>query len=83
MFCYEGDESPSFWMKNMYVSLDIILLSDTGIIVGFMERLPPCPMEPCPIYKVDRPYRYALEVKAGFIAEHRISKGDRVMLRLD
>ncbi len=83
LFCFDRDRKPSFWMKNTYLSLDILFLSGSGEVVAVLERLPPCPMEPCPRYTSDSEARYALEVKSGFVAEHHVRKGDIVRLSLE
>lgn len=82
LFLFEESGKHAFWMKNTYVSLDIIFLSSDGVVVDILERLPPCPMIPCPTYASGVASRYALEVKAGFAKENRVRKGDRVRLRL-
>ncbi len=82
LFCFENDLKHSFWMKNTYLSLDILFLSASGEVVDILERLPPCPMDPCPRYTSGTEARYALEVTAGFAAEHNVRKGDIVRMRL-
>ena len=78
LFIYQEDVQPAFWMKNTYLSLDIIFFSHDGLIVDMFTRLPPCPMDPCPSYRSQAWCRYALEVNAGFTAAYQIKKGDRV-----
>jgi len=82
LFCFENDLKPMFWMKNTYVSLDILFLSRSGEVVDILERLPPCAMDPCPEYRSGADARYALEVHAGFADAHRVRRGDRVRLQL-
>ncbi len=78
LFIFEEAGRPAFWMKNTYLSLDILFLSDDGEVVDLFERLPPCALEPCPRYAPGSPVRYVLEVNAGFVARHSVRKGDRV-----
>ena len=80
LFFFEKGKYPSFWMKNTYLSLDIIFLSQDGRVVDYFERLPPCALDPCPSYTSRFPVPYALEVKEGFVARYRIRKGDHVRL---
>jgi uncharacterized membrane protein (UPF0127 family) len=80
LFVFEEPGRPAFWMKNTYLSLDILFLSTDGIVVDLFERLSPCPMEPCPRYAPDAPARYVLEVAGGFVAHHAVRKGDRIRL---
>lgn len=79
-FVFEEPGQPAFWMKNTYLSLDILFLSTEGTIVDLFERLSPCPMEPCPRYAPRSPARYVLEVAGGFVAHHAVRKGDRIRL---
>ncbi len=80
LFVFERPCRPSFWMKNTYVSLDILFLSADGTVVERFERVPPCPMDPCPLYTPRSPVKYALEVKAGFSSAAGVRVGDRVRL---
>ena len=80
LFVFPDDDRPSFWMKNTYLSLDILFLSRKGRIVDLFEKVPPCGVEPCPLYTPEAPVRYALELPAGFAAGHGVRKGDRVSL---
>jgi uncharacterized membrane protein (UPF0127 family) len=80
LFVFEEDGRPAFWMKNTYLSLDILFLSKEGNVVDLFEGVPPCPMEPCPRYAPRAPARYVLEVAGGFVAQHAVRKGDRVRL---
>ena len=78
LFVFEESGQHAFWMKNTYLSLDILFLSTEGIVVDLFERLSPCPMEPCPRYTPRSPARYVLEVTGGFVAHHAVRKGDRI-----
>ncbi|MEW6441478.1 MAG: DUF192 domain-containing protein [bacterium] len=82
LFVFPTKARPSFWMKNTFLSLDLLFLSEEGTVLELIERLPPCPMDPCPVYQPQQECRYALEVSGGFAAKHRIGKGCRVVLRL-
>jgi uncharacterized protein len=83
LFCFEADERHVFWMKNTYLSLDILFVTAEGVVVDVLEKLPPCPMDPCPTYRAEAASRYALELKAGFSERYQIRKGDRVRLKID
>jgi hypothetical protein len=81
LFIFEQPGKPAFWMKNTYLSLDILFLSEQGVVVDLFESVPPCPMEPCPRYAPHSPSKYVIEVPAGFAARHAVRKGDRVGLQ--
>ncbi len=80
LFIYHKDVKPSFWMKNTFLSLDILFLAKDGTLVDIFEQVPPCPMKPCPTYTPSVLCRYVLEVKGGYAAQYHIRKGDRVEL---
>jgi len=80
LFVFDEIGRPSFWMKNTYLSLDILFLSPEGTVVDLFEGLSPCPMDPCPLYAPRAPARYVLEVVGGFASRHAVRKGDRVLL---
>ena len=82
LFVFPRETWPSFWMKHTFLSLDILFLSEDGLILDMAERLPPCAVDPCPVYQPRMPSRYALEVVGGFAARNKIQTGDRVELKL-
>ncbi len=78
LFVFPDIGRPAFWMKNTYLDLDILFLSPEGVVVDLFERLPPCPMDPCPRYTPRSPAKYVLEVSGGFVDRHAVRKGDRI-----
>jgi uncharacterized membrane protein (UPF0127 family) len=71
-----------FWMYRTRIPLDIAFLDSTGVIRA-VRAMTPCPTtiaQGCPNYTPDVPYRYALEVNAGFLARHGIGVGDALLL---
>lgn len=63
LFVFENKDSYGFWMKDMLTSIDMIWLSDTGIILGITENVAP---ESFPqAYYPPEPVRYVLETKVG------------------
>jgi uncharacterized membrane protein (UPF0127 family) len=83
LFFLEKEEHPSFWMRNTYISLDILFLSREGVVVDLYERVSPCALDPCPVYPSRYPAIYALELKGGFVARYLVRKGDRISLALE
>ena len=76
------DDSPSFWMKDMRFPIDILWIRD-GRVVDVSADVPPprSPNSPLPTYSPDRPADRALEVNAGWAADHGIRRGDVVRVR--
>ena len=76
------DDSPSFWMKDMRFPIDILWIRD-GRVVDVSADVPPprTPNSPLPTYSPARPADRALEVNAGWAADHGIRRGDVVRVR--
>ena len=78
LFVFTDDRIHSFWMKNTFLTLDLIFIDSGGAVVDFLEMLPPCPTGPCPTYSSRRPARYALEMKGGSIQRYGLQKGNLI-----
>jgi uncharacterized membrane protein (UPF0127 family) len=77
LFIFAQDSDHEFWMKNTYISLDLVYISADGKIVGIHANA--TPLSEATI-SVGRPSRYVLEVPAGYTARRGIAPGDRVEL---
>lgn len=75
LFLFPRDEYLSFWMKNTYIPLDMIHISQDQKIVGIVENAKPHDETP---RGVGRPARYVLEVNAFFSKQHSLATGDAV-----
>lgn len=65
----------SMWMKNTYISLDMLFIDADGIVADIAERTTPLSLETI-VSRV--PVRAVLEVNAGTVAAFGIRAGDRV-----
>jgi uncharacterized protein len=75
-----GEERPTvFWMKNTYVSLDMIFIRADGSIASIAENT--TPLSEARIYS-NAPVRGVLEVVAGTAKRYGIVAGDKVGHRL-
>lgn len=68
LFVFEEERSGAFWMKNTLIALDIVFFDDDGGFVGGLSMVP-CEADPCPLYDVGLPYRFALEAPAGDLVD--------------
>lgn len=77
------DVTPSFWMKDVRFSIDIIWIND-GKIVQIDKNVQPPSLSikdsDLPVYKPKEPIDYVLEVNAGFSDKNNIKAGDAVDL---
>jgi len=74
LFVSADEELRSFWMYNTITPLDIAYIRGNGIIVKTHSM---APLE-TRVYPSVEPAQFALEVRAGLLAELGIAAGDRV-----
>ncbi|RMG83169.1 MAG: DUF192 domain-containing protein [Bacteroidetes bacterium] len=69
----KNDPTTGFWMKNTYISLDIIFADENKKIITIYENTEPLSERSLPPAK---PAVYVVEVVAGFVKKHGIKEGD-------
>ena len=64
LFVFPEDVRVPFWMRGATVPLDIAFFDSEG---GWLatHSMATCEADPCPVYRPDSPYRYALETTPG------------------
>ncbi len=77
LFIFPQTEPRFFWMKDTWISLDIIWLDENKKIVHVEDNVPPCVSESCPVFGPAAPVRYVLEINAGAAAGLGIKPGDQ------
>ena len=81
----KNDTKPSFWMKGMKFSIDIIWIKDE-IIVKIDKNVPPAdkntPDNEIPRYNPEGYIDYVLEVNAGFSDKYNIKENDRIEINI-
>lgn len=75
LFDPQGLSDSSFWMKNTYISLDIIYIDDLGQIFNIASGTKPFSTELIPAGDL---YRYVLEINAGQTKKYNITIGDKI-----
>lgn len=78
-FAYDRDTDGGYWMENTLVDLDIAWVAADGTIVA-TDTMSTCEPGSCPSHRPGADYRAALEVPAGWLAEHGVEVGDRARL---
>jgi uncharacterized membrane protein (UPF0127 family) len=76
IFLYEKEEEVLMWMKNTYVSLDMLFMDRTGRIVGIAANATPLSTD---IIPSNAPVKAVLEVAAGTAARLKIEVGNQVI----
>jgi uncharacterized membrane protein (UPF0127 family) len=81
VFLYGEDVQGSFWMRNTILPLSIAYVDADGDVVSSTD-MEPCPdaVANCPTYPPGGPYRMALEVPQGRLAELGVASGSRLAL---
>lgn len=75
LFINRPPRPASFWMKNTYITLDLLFVDARGKVLHIFERATPLSLEPMGI---EAPVRAVLEIKGGESARRGIRVGDRV-----
>jgi uncharacterized membrane protein (UPF0127 family) len=75
LFIFQDMEERAFWMKNTYISLDIIYIADNMEIVSIQKYATPLSEASLPSYKKAK---YVLEVNGGFCDKYHIGYGDKI-----
>jgi uncharacterized membrane protein (UPF0127 family) len=75
LFDFNPEQEVSMWMKNTYISLDMIFIRADGRILRIAENTEPLSTR---IISSRGPARAVLEVPAGTAQKYGIQPGDRV-----
>ncbi len=76
LFLFEEPRFASFWMKNTYLSLDIVFIGPDGVIVNIAHNTPPLSLDS--IESV-APVQGVLELVAGEADRIELKAGDRIV----
>lgn len=75
LFDFETEQLVSMWMKNTFISLDMLFIDNTGTIVAIMEKAEPESLEHI---SPGIPVRAVLELSGGTTERLGIKPGDTV-----
>ena len=75
LFIFEAEEERFFWMRNTYLSLDILYLNKDLEIITIHEQVIPLYDGRIPSFN---PAQYVLEVIGGFCQQYQVRKGDKI-----
>lgn len=80
LFDFEREGPVSMWMRNTYISLDMLFAGADGIIHTIARRTQPFSEKVIPGSK---PTRYVLEINGGMARTLGIERGDRIIIPED
>jgi len=75
LFVFEEPQYAGFWMKNTYLSLDLIFIAPDGTVVNIAPDAKPLSLDPI---ESAAPVKYVLELVAGTAARIGLKAGDRI-----
>jgi uncharacterized membrane protein (UPF0127 family) len=75
LFCMPENKIHKFWMKNTYVSLDVIFMDKNFRVVGFSEKTTPLDLS---LVYVMRPSKFIIEINSGFVKQNNLRIGDLI-----
>jgi uncharacterized membrane protein (UPF0127 family) len=75
LFPYEAPQEISMWMRNTYISLDMVFLRGDGTVHRIEERTEPLSER---IISSQGPVTAVLELAGGWARRHGLRPGDRV-----
>ena len=78
LFIYEQEKPLSFWMKNTYISLDIIYFTSDGIWINTAHNTTPLSLIPYPSLA---PAQFVLELPAGQAKRLNIGAGSQFIVK--
>jgi hypothetical protein len=79
LFVFDVVEPVAFHMLNVPFLVDIVFIGE-DFEVKNVATMTPCRSNPCPVWQSRDPVKYAVELPATFIKEHRIARGTKVSL---
>jgi hypothetical protein len=77
LFLFDRPEKAAFWMKDTYLSLDLVFIDPTGVVVNIAPAARPFSLDPIPS---QGPVIAVLEVIAGTASRIDLAPGDLVNL---
>ncbi len=80
LFLFDKESKYSFWMKNTFISLDIIWIDKNNNVVFISENNQPCKWYNCPSIKPTTDAKYVLEVNSGIVKKIDLKVGDELNL---
>lgn len=80
LFPFESARVARFWMKNVPISLDMVFLNGDRV-VGIAVDVPPCQVNPCPVYGPEAKVNQVVELRGGRAQELGIKIGDQIKVK--
>jgi uncharacterized protein len=79
LFVYNDADYRVFWMRNTFLSLDIIFVSKDRRVINIAKQTEPLSDR---LYRSIKPAQYVVEVVAGFCDQKGVREGTEISWRL-
>lgn len=79
LFDFRGYSSVAMWMKNTYISLDMLFIDCNFKVTDMHQNATPLSLEKI---STDKPFCFVLEINGGQVLKQNISIGDKITVSL-
>ena len=79
LFNYKIDRYHSVWMKNTFISLDVLFLDSQYKIIDYVENTIPHNLDSI---SIDKKSRYIVELNAGTVKRMNLKKGKKLNFKI-
>jgi uncharacterized protein len=75
LFLFPEQQELSFWMRNTYISLDMLFLDQNFVVKGILPKVPILNDQP---RGINEPTKFVVELNAGIAEKYKIVQGARL-----
>ena len=75
LFIYPDSKIRAMWMKNTYISLDMIFIDENGIVSSIEKNTEPQSLK---TIRSEKPIKYVLELAEGTTDRIKLIEGDQI-----
>ena len=75
LFIYPDSKIRAMWMKNTYISLDMIFIDENGIVSSIEKNTEPQSLK---TIRSEKPIKYVLELAEGTTDRIKLIEGDEI-----
>jgi hypothetical protein len=80
LFTFSPPRKVGFWMKNVIIPLDMVFIQN-GKIKAIANNVPPCSVDPCPVYAPETLVDTVIELKNGRAKELGLKIDDSIEIK--
>ena len=75
LFIYPDNNIRTMWMKNTFISLDMIFIDENGIVSSIEKNTEPQSLK---TIRSEKPIKYVLELAGGKTDQIKLIEGDHI-----